>query len=152
MVFQHSDPETASASGRPKATAYQKGVKFSRERLACPLALAFAKHLLPGSTRKEFRYLIPSWSLNISLASLEKFIVHALSLPISPWSEIITKKHQTKNLCFCKQVFYIKTTCWVCADLLRQRKLKNCSLSYLSQPWANGGKSLITNTTEAYHQ
>lgn len=117
MVFKHSDPETTSASGRPKA---ERRKVFKRI-----LALVFAEHLLLGNTRREFRHLISSESLSISPASPEKFMVHVLSLPIPPWSEILTKAPgNTKSLCFSKQVFSDQMFCSTCADSLWHRKQK----------------------------
>lgn len=147
VIFEHSDPET-TASGRPKATACLKEGRYLRERLACPLA--FAEHLLLGNTRRELRHLTSSESLSISLASLEKFIVHVFSLPISPWPEILTKTPlNTKNLLFqLTSIFQqdnLLNACW----LSLAEKAKNCSSSYLSHPWTDGVRHLITNTAEA---
>lgn len=114
MVFKHSDPETTSASGRPKVETRKvfKGI----------LALAFAEHLLLGNTRREFWHLISSESLSISPASLKEFMVHGPSLPISSCSEILTKAPwNRRSLCFSKQVCCNQMFCSMYTDLFWHR-------------------------------
>lgn len=137
MVFEHSDPEVTSASGRSKATVCQKEIRHSRE--GCLLFWsAFAKQLLLGNTRREFRYFILSESLSISLASLEKFIDHVI-------------RNFYKNVTEPNKFLFQQTSVFPQDDpnacrLAFAEKANKCSSSYLGHPRTNGGRCLTTTT------